>query len=260
MNQENPPATLPQPETSQTETPPPATRVHVPQLQPTVTYTILGLSIFIYLLQKGSHFFLGHDYPVTYGIKYNPFIEAGQYWRLLTPMLLHGSLIHLGFNMYALHVMGRRLERFFGHYRFLALYLLGGFAGNIFSMLLTAEASLGSSTAIFGLLSAEGIFIYQNRKLLGDRAKRALRQIIQVALINLVIGLSPGIDNWGHVGGLLGGAAFTWLAGPILRVGGEYPTLKMVDEREPATVRRAFLTLAILFTLLAGGIIYWRIH
>lgn len=265
-SQTTPPMAFPDP-----EPPPPRPtrqRVQLPQRKLFVTYTILGLSIFVYLLQMGSEFLLGLDYPAYYGVKRNPLIEAGQYWRLLTPMLLHGSLIHLGFNMYALHVMGRRLERFFGPYRFLALYLLGGFAGNILSMLLTEAPSLGSSTAIFGLLSAEGIFVYQNRSLLGDKAKRALWQIVQMAGINLVIGLSPRIDNWGHVGGLLGGAAFTALAGPILRVEGSpsptvgesSPSLHMVDSRPPRTVTGTFLALTILFSLLAGGIIYWRIH
>ena len=253
MIQETPPVPSTQPET-------PSPRVYFPHVQPLVTYILLGLTVLVYILQVGSEFFLGLDLPAAYGVKYNPLIEAGQYWRLLTPMLLHGSLIHLGFNMYALYILGRRLENFFGHYRFLALYLISGFAGNILSMLLTKEASLGSSTAIFGLLGAEGVFIYQHRELLGNQAKHALRQIIQVAAINLVIGLSPGIDNWGHVGGLLGGVAFIWLAGPVLQVGGIYPSLVLEDTREPGTVGRVFLILGLALATLAGGIIYWRIQ
>jgi len=237
----------------------PSTRVHFPRVQPFVTYILLGLTILVYILQKGSDFFYGVDFPAAYGMKHNLLIEAGQYWRLLSPMLLHGSLVHLGFNMYALFILGRRLERFFGHYRFLALYLISGFAGNILSMLLTKDASLGSSTAIFGLLGAEGVFIYQHRELLGERANRALQQIIQVAVINLIIGLSPGIDNWGHVGGLFGGSAFIWLAGPILQVVGMYPSLRIEDTRETGVVGRIFLALSLALATLAGGIIYWRI-
>jgi len=244
---------------SPAETFPPPQRIQLPQTTPVVTYTLLGISIFVYLLQLGSQLIFDFDWPAAYGVKYNPLIEAGQFWRLLTPLLLHGSILHLAFNMYALYVLGRRIERFFGHYRFLALYTIGGFAGNILSMLFTSAASLGSSTAIFGLLGAEGVFIYQHRAILGERAKQALQQIIQVAVINLLIGLSPGIDNWGHVGGLLGGATFTWLAGPLLQIGGLPPFQRIEDARPPRTVSLVFGALTILLAALAGGIIYLRV-
>lgn len=236
----------------------PAPNVQIPKTKSVVTYSLLGLSIFIYLLQLGSEFFFGIDLPAAYGMKFNSLIEEGQFWRLLTPMLLHGSIIHLAFNMYALSMLGRRTERFFGHYRFLALYIISGFAGNILSMTLTQAASLGSSTAIFGLLGAEGVFVYQHRATLGKRAKQALQQIIQVAVINLLIGLSPGIDNWGHIGGLLGGSVFAWLAGPVLKIGGLPPFQRVEDARTPKEIALVFSALTLLLVVLAGGIIYLR--
>lgn len=148
------------------------------------------------------------------GDKHNAGIIQGQYWRLFTPMWLHGSILHIVFNMYALVIFGSNLERFYGHFRYLLLYLLSGFAGNVVSFMMSPTDSLGSSTAIFGLIAAQGVFIYQNRALIRN-SRSLLINTITIAGINLVLGLSPGIDNWGHLGGLLGGLAFAWSAGPI---------------------------------------------
>lgn len=244
---------------SEAESPPepePRRRIQIPQLDPYVTYTFMGVSILFFLVQLGTQSFLNLDLPAAYGVKSNRLIRMGQYWRLLTPLLLHGSLLHLGFNMYALYILGRRLERYFGHGRFLALYILGGFCGNIFSFLLTEANSLGSSTAIFGLLGAEGVFLYQNRDLLGDRFRQAISQIIQVAAINLLIGLSPGIDNWGHIGGLIGGVAFTWFAGPVFRVEGISPFLELKDQRSSSTITLVFVLLAFILSF----VVWWVIQ
>jgi rhomboid protease GluP len=160
--------------------------------------------------------------------------------------------------MYALFALGPQLERFYGHGRFLMLYLLGGFAGNVVSFLLSPEYSLGASTAIFGLIGAQGVFLYRHRKMFGGVAQRALTNIITVAVVNLIIGLSPGIDNWGHVGGLLGGTLFAWFGGPLLEVeadmgmGAPGAPLKLSDRREPGTVLAAVLLVALFFASLAA--------
>ncbi|MBE9523796.1 MAG: rhomboid family intramembrane serine protease [Chloroflexi bacterium] len=231
--------------------------VKMPDLKPYITYAILGLTIFIYLLQMGSESLLGSDLPAYYGLKVNELIAAGQLWRLITPVLLHGSALHIGFNMYALYLFGPSLEKHFGHMRFLALYLLAGFGGNVFSMMFTDAPSLGSSTAIFGLMGAHGIFIYQNRELFGKQtARMALNQIMRIAGINLLIGLSPGIDNWGHVGGLIGGALFAWFGGPILEVSGIYPNLRLEDQRTVDQVIQAAAIVGGFIGFLAAGALF----
>ncbi len=224
---------------------------------PFVTYTILGLSIIVYLLQIGSEYAVGYDLPAALGLKVNELIAAGQLWRLITPILLHGSIVHIGFNMYALYLFGPRLENNFGHWRFLVLYLISGFAGNVFSMMFTQAPSLGSSTAIFGLLGAHGIYVYQNRAFFGESITRAsLGRIIQVAAINLLIGLSPGIDNWGHVGGLIGGTVFTWFGGPLLGVSGIHPNQSITDQRENSEILQAIAIAGGFFVFLAAGALY----
>ncbi len=138
--------------------PPGPISLRLPSTPPRVTYAILGLTIFVYLLQTASNFLLGYDLPLMLGAKSGDLIRQGQIWRLITPVLLHGSLLHIGFNMYALFSFGTGLERRFGHLRFLVLYLLAGFSGNVLSFLFTSGISVGSSTSIFGLIVAEGIF------------------------------------------------------------------------------------------------------
>ena len=231
-------------------------QVKLPELTPYVTYVIMGLTIFVFLLQLLSQYTLRYDLPVAIGVKDSRLIAEGQYWRLFTPMLLHGDIIHIAFNMYALRLFGPSLERFFGHGRFILLYLVSGFGGNVISMMFTEAPSLGSSTAIFGLLGAEAIFLYQNRKVFGALSQRALRNILSVAAVNLVIGLSPGIDNWGHIGGLTGGAIFTWFAGPLLAVVGLTPYAVLEDERDTNDVILGFAVSGGFFVILTLGALF----
>lgn len=237
-----------------------------------VVKVLIGITVLIYILQMISPAFVdvndlmsrlgviiyGSDPVSLLGMKINELILQGQYWRLITPVFLHGSLLHLAFNMYALYALGPELERHYGRWRFLALYFLSGFVGNVASFMFSTNPSLGSSTAIFGLLGAEGVFLYQNRDLFGSNARKALMNIIMVAGFNLVIGLSPGIDNWGHIGGLIGGLSFSWVAGPQLKVKGILPYLEVKDQRETGEVLRAGLTLGALWLVFAIVAIYIR--
>jgi len=208
-------------------------RLSTPTVKPYATYILLAVTVFIYLLQVGTQYLLGTDLPFQLGAKYGPLIRLGEIWRLITPVFLHASLLHIGFNMYALVIYGRGLEARFGHGRFLLLYFLSAYAGNVLSFLLVPNPSLGASTAIFGLLAAEAIFLIKNRGLLGNRINATLLNLLFIAGYNLFIGFtSQGVDNFGHIGGLLGGLLFTWFGGPRWKVEGIYPVLSLVDERE----------------------------
>ena len=230
-----------------------------PADRPIVTYVLIGLTILFYLAQMGSEWLLGYDLPTAFGVKANELILSGQFWRLITPVFLHGSILHIGFNMYALYIFGPGLEHYYGHWRYVALYFLAGFAGNVFSFMFTSSPSLGASTAIFGLIGAQGVFLYRNRELLGGIAQRALINILMIAAVNFVIGLSPGIDNWGHLGGLIGGALFAWYAGPVLTVEGSYPPYRLVDGRDSGDALRNGLLVAALFVFLAAAVIVLNI-
>jgi rhomboid protease GluP len=239
-------------------TPTQSVRVAMPALAPTATYVILGFTVLIYLLQMASKMILnGDDLPLMLGARVTELIRAGQWWRFITPVFLHGSVGHIFFNMYALLSLGTFLERHFGHGRFVALYFIGAFAGNVFSFLLTDGYSVGASTAVFGLVAAEVIFFYQNRKLFGSQAKQAIGNAAAIIAINLFIGLSPGIDNWGHVGGLLGGAMFAWFAGPRWKVAGIHPDFHLEDQRESReVVVGAAIALTVFGALAAWGLVF----
>ena len=242
--------------------PAPATqtvRVALPSLAPTATYIIIGFTAFIYLLQLVSVWVWGYavyeiDWLEIYGARFNTAIRAWELWRFITPVFLHGSMAHIFFNMYALLSIGTLLERHFGHGRFIWLYFLGAFSGNVFSFLFTGENgySVGASTAVFGLIGAEVVFFYQNRELFGAQAKQAISNAVFIIAINLFIGLSPGIDNWGHVGGLLGGMIFTWFAGPRWAVNGLPPELHLVDQRETREVITGTGIVLLIFGALAS--------
>jgi len=180
-----------------------------------ISYYIIAITVAFFLLQQLSKILFGYDYPLLFGAKINEFILKGEIWRLVTPLLLHGSILHIAFNMYALYSVGPGLERRYGPISFITLYLIGGLWGNTASFLFSANPSLGASTAIFGLIAAQGVYIYKNRFLLGQAAQPLLVNVVVVIVINLLFGLSTsGIDNWGHLGGLLGGLFYAWFAGP----------------------------------------------
>lgn len=240
------PSETPQP------SPPQSVRVPMPQSAPYVTYSIIGITVLFYILQLISESVLGTDILVIYGARINEAILAGELWRFLTPALLHGSLPHIAFNMYALLSFGTSLERFFGHGRFFLLYILSAFAGNVASFLFSPGYSVGASTAIFGLLGAEAIFLIQNRKVFPGQFRSAIGNIIFIAAINLfIIGSLPGIDNWGHIGGLIGGLMFTSFAGPLWEIEGVYPAFHAVDKRSFGSVMIGAAMVILIFGALA---------
>lgn len=248
MNQE------PFPSTPGPASGPQAVRVALPESAPYVTYSIIGITVFVYLLQLASQVLLQVDFPVRLLAKDNDLIRDGQLWRLLTPALVHGSIAHIGFNMYALLSFGSGLERHFGHGRFLLLYVLGAFGGNVMSFLFTDAVSVGASTAIFGLLAAEGVFLYQNRKLFAHQFRSAIGNVIFIAAVNLFLGLSPSIDNWGHIGGLVGGLIFTSFAGPLWDVESNFVGgYSLADKRPSNEVAIGAVVVAVIF----GALTVW---
>ncbi len=183
--------------------------------KPIVTYFLIGFTACVYLCQALTKWKLGYDLPMSYGAKISPYITYGhQYWRLITPIFIHGSITHILFNMYSLFTLGPSLEHYYGHWNFLRFYLITGFAGNVVSHIAAPNViSVGASTALFGLIAAQAMFIYKNRRILRNY-KRSLQNIGFVIVVNLLFGLQGGIDNWGHLGGLFGGLLLSWLSGP----------------------------------------------
>jgi rhomboid protease GluP len=147
-------------------------------------------------------------------------VEGNQIYRLFTAMFLHGDIMHIFFNMYALYIVGNMIEPIFGRLRFGLIYVLGGLAGSVLSLALGDYGipSVGASGAIFAIFTAEAVHLYQHRDIYRD-VKGQLRQILFLIGFNVLIGFTPGsrIDNWGHIGGLIGGAILAWRIAPRIQ-------------------------------------------
>jgi membrane associated rhomboid family serine protease len=129
-------------------------------------------------------------------------VAAGDFYRLITAAFLHGGIIHLALNMYALYLFGPPLEAALGRFRFASLYLLAALGGSAASYAANApgQASLGASGAIFGLFAA---YLVISRRLGRDAT-----QLWVLLLINVVLGFTlPNIDWRAHLGGFVAGGA-----------------------------------------------------
>ncbi|MCI9585729.1 MAG: rhomboid family intramembrane serine protease [Bacilli bacterium] len=171
--------------------------------KPVITYALIIINVIIYFLSNMFGFV--DDFAVN---RY--YIINGEYYRLITGMFLHANLFHLIFNCYALYIIGMQLESFLGKWRYIIVYLLSGLAGSALSIFMSTGFSVGASGAIFGLLGALLYFGYHYRVYLETVVKS---QIIPLIVLNLIIGLMPGIDNWAHIGGLIGGVFATMFVG-----------------------------------------------
>jgi rhomboid protease GluP len=153
------------------------------------------------------------------GALYPPAVDAGQIWRLVTANYLHGGLLHLFFNCYALMVLGPLVEEAFGWRRFFCLYTLSGVSGFLVSDLWhhsQPHLAVGASGAIYGLL---GFAVIYGRYRAGPAGRAIAAHLTQWLIFGLVMFLIPGIDSAAHVGGV----ALGMLAGLVL------------DPREPRT-------------------------
>ena len=148
---------------------------------------------------------------VLFGGNFWGLVQAGEVWRLATSMFLHIGLVHLVVNMYSLLIIGRQLESFLGKWKFLIVYLGSGIIGSLLSVVVHTSISAGASGAIFGLLGSLLYFGYHYRLYLGTVLKT---QVIPIIILNLLIGfMVPGIDNFCHIGGLVGGYLLTMALG-----------------------------------------------
>lgn len=178
---------------------------------PVVTYIFMGICAVLYLvsaLLSGNVFTMDVVPLYKLGGLVNIDFFRGNYiefYRTITSIFLHANIVHLIFNMYALYVFGPQIESFFGKVKYAIIFIGSGIIGNLLSMVVlnTGTISIGASGAIFGLMGSLLYFGYHYRVYLSGVIKS---QIIPIILINLVIGFSTyGINNYAHIGGLIGG-------------------------------------------------------
>ena len=176
---------------------------------PYVTYLIIAICIICYIVP----ILMGiYDKVIaTYSV-YGPDIRKGEYFRLLTGGFLHGGILHLFFNCYTLYTIGSQVESYLGKTKYSMIYFMSLLIASLTSMTFGGETmSIGASGAIFGIMGALIYFGYHYRVFLGNIVKT---QIIPLVLLNLSLGfILTGVDNFAHIGGLIGGVFSTMALG-----------------------------------------------
>ncbi len=172
---------------------------------PMITFILIAINIMMYVLP--ILFGIYEKELVYLGLNYQA-VAAGDYYRILSCAFVHANIIHLLFNCYALFVLGTQLESFVGKVKYLLIYLFSAISGSLMSLVFVRSGiSIGASGAIFGLMGSIVYFGYHYRVYLGNIIKS---QIIPLIFINLLLGfLLTGIDNFAHIGGLIGGFLIT---------------------------------------------------
>lgn len=246
--------------------------LRMPVVKPYAVWVLIGINGLIYILVR---FLMNDDTAFDfYANAWNnqtAVLADGEFYRMVTSMFLHSLElpVHIVFNMYALYAIGITVERFFGHARFLMVYFLGGIGGSLLSVLLNGPdvVSVGASGAVFAIFGAEMVFLYKHQKLFGRMAQVQLRQLIIIGGINLLFGfvstLDPSgasIDNWGHIGGFIGGVIVAWIIGPVL-IPQRHPTqpdaltIEDINPLEKNTQPMLAYISALMIVLLIGTVI-----
>lgn len=190
--------------------------------KPFFTYLLIFIQVLMFAILEFNGGSTDVQNLIKFGAKDNMLILEGEWWRFFTPIFLHIGIFHLIMNTLALYYLGVAVEGIYGRWRFLFVYLVAGFSGSIASFVFSANVSAGASGAIFGCFGALLFFgtVYPSLffRTMG-------RNIIGIIAINLVFGfVVPGIDNAGHIGGLIGG----FLASSIVHLPQQKQWLKKV--------------------------------
>lgn len=160
---------------------------------------------------------------LRYGAKWGPLIVQGEWWRLVTPVFLHGGLLHIGMNTWVLLDLGPMVENLYGRAKYWVMYLLCGIGGAVGSFLWRPYSlSIGASGAIFGLI---GVLIGRTYQYHRTHPSPERSMLVSWAVRMLILGMLPGIDNAAHIGGLITGLALGYVISDLPAEQGENPAL-----------------------------------
>jgi membrane associated rhomboid family serine protease len=194
--------------------------VHLRQMAsvPQVTYVLIAINVIVFLLEGSSAWSLDGSPSGSLYLKGALFgsteipqlagqgVAHGQLWRIVSSGFMHESLIHIGFNMYVLYILGRMIEPALGRVRFGSIYAVSLLTGSLGALLVSPhDVTVGASGAVFGIMGAAAVEMRARQIPVMQSGVGGL------ILINLVISFTlPGISWGGHVGGLIGGALVTY--------------------------------------------------
>jgi rhomboid protease GluP len=172
----------------------------------TIGFVIINILVFLFMEINGNT--EDTEYMIQMGAVWPPYVEQGQYWRLLTATFMHFGFEHILNNMLILVCAGTILEKALGHVKYALLYLFAGVGGSTLSYLQMLGSghyavAAGASGAIFGIIGALLWIVICHR---GRYESLTGKGLLFMIAISLYYGISSGeVDNWGHVGGLVMG-------------------------------------------------------
>lgn len=174
---------------------------------PLFTLVMMGALVGVFVWELSTGALDSEAAIVQAGALSRPEVMSGEVWRLITATFLHGGFDHLFGNCAILYILGMASEHAFGTARTIAIYAVSGLCGSLLSLTLTQGPSVGASGAIFGLAAAIIIFFYRYQHVFFVRDKRVGFVLLVWVVYSVGLGfLSPGIDNFAHIGGFTGGA------------------------------------------------------
>ena len=184
---------------------------------PPVIVLIIAVNIAVFAWEIAAGVFVSSKEMIEAGLQGATLIDAGalvrakvlagEWWRMVTAMFLHGGFDHIIGNMIVLYIVGMAAEHAFGSTRMLLVYFAGGLAGSTLSLLASPGPSVGASGAVFGVLAAVVVTLYRHQKQFYVRDKRIGIVLAGWAGYQLLTGfLTPFVDNFAHLGGIIGGA------------------------------------------------------
>jgi len=183
---------------------------------PLILFLILAnLAMFGWEIAAGA--LADRDTIVEAGALVRERVLAGEWWRLMSAMFLHGGVDHILGNVIVLYIVGLACEHAFGGARTALVYFTSGVAGGLLSIAAGPGPSVGASGAIFGVIAAVVVVLYRYQDRFYVRDKRIGFVLLVWAGWQILTGLaSPFIDNFAHLGGLAGGALATLALRPRL--------------------------------------------
>jgi membrane associated rhomboid family serine protease len=205
----------------------------VPMPIPAYTITLLVCIIAV----MAAELFRGLEPSIlAAGFSKPDFIFGHEYWRILTGAAVHGSLLHVAMNGYALYSFGRLFEMLSSRAHLAIVFLLSAIGGGVLGLIMSpAGISVGASGGIVGLVSYLAVYSFRRRKFISPEFRKNL--LINIGFI-LVFGLVlyQIVDNYGHIGGLIVGAVYGFL---------QIPSDEYIDPREAGSITQVFGLIAI---------------
>lgn len=175
---------------------------------PVLTSALVIAQVVLFFGVAGPHFAISLDPLIAAGAKAQPNImELGETWRLLTANLLHRDVLHLFFNMFFLFNVGGAIENAYRVQDYVLILVSAALATTLLSTAMSTLPSVGASGMVLGLFGAASVFGYKYSDILPKRYRRYFGgAALPYALFILYVGLATkDTDNWGHLGGLIGG-------------------------------------------------------